>query len=309
MANFIANRDLVLLLLSSFEPYWGEEVFAQAVMSCKDAGVIVPVMSRYTTVTSIQSVAIKTLLATAQFIPEAITELQATVVCIRCIQLCISDDLIVLDGCRTLLFMVADAKPETAVASRQSVVTNGGLEPFYTTLQRYPKNAAIVEVILRALRFLADGSSDVNRIASAPYLRTLMLVYSNFSSNAELTTLFVQLICSLSAIESCKAAIIQSGIIAKTVQSTQTFPEAHELLFAVAGAISNLALKGTSVCEAFHKFSAESVLLAALKTEGIPADTAVLIATVLPLFFQIKSNPEFFVKEGSCASPRRTPRT
>ena len=298
VANFIANRDLVLLLLSSFEPYWGEEVFAQAVMSCKDAGVIVPVMSRYTTVTSIQSVAIKTLLATAQFIPEAITELQATVVCIRCIQLCISDDLIVLDGCRTLLFMVADAKPETAVASRQSVVTNGGLEPFYTTLQRYPKNAAIVEVILRALRFLADGSSDVNRIASAPYLRTLMLVYSNFSNNADLTTLFVQLICSLSAIESCKAAIIQSGIIAKTVQSTQTFPEAHELLFAVAGAISNLALKGTSVCEAFHKFSAESVLLAALKTEGIPADTAILIATVLPLFFQIKSNPEFFVKEG-----------
>ena len=101
---------------------------------------------------------------------------------------------------------------ETAVVSRQSVVANGGLEPFYTTLQRYPKNAAIVEVVLRALRCLADGSSDVNRIASAAYLRTLMLVYSNFGTDAKLTTLFVQLICSLSAIESCQAAIIQSGI-------------------------------------------------------------------------------------------------
>ena len=137
------------------------------------------------------------------------------------------------------------------------------LEPFYTTLQRYPKNAAIVEVVLRALRCLADGSSDVNRIASAAYLRMLMLVYSNFSNDAKVTTLFVQLICSLSAIESCQTAIIQSGIIAKTVQSTQAFPEAHDLLFAVAGSISHLALRGTAMCEAFHKFSAESVLLAA----------------------------------------------
>ena len=169
-------------------------------------------------------------------------------VCIRCIQLCISDDQIVLDGCRTLLCMVADPNAETAVVSRQNVVANGGLEPFCITLQRYPKNAAIVEVVLRALRCLADGSSDVNRIASAAYLRTLMLVYSNFSNDAKVTTLFVQLICSLSAIESCQTAIIQSGIFAKTVQSTQAFPEAHDLLFAVAGSISHLALRGTAVC-------------------------------------------------------------
>ena len=122
------------------------------------------------------------------------------------------------------------------------------LEPFCTTLQHYPKNEAIVKVVLRALRCLADGSSDVNRIASAAYLRTLMLVYSNFDNDAKVTTLFVQLICSLSAIESCQTAIIQSGIIAKTVHSTQAFPEAHDLLFAVAGSISHQALRGTAVC-------------------------------------------------------------
>ena len=296
--DFIANRDLVLLYLNAFTPYYEDELFARTVVECEGAKVLNSVMTRYTTIPAIQSAAIKVLLATTQFVPSGVLQLQATVVCIRCVQLCISDDQIVLDGCRTLLNMAADPVKETAVESRKSIVENGGLEPFYIALQRYPKNVGIVSVVLRALRYLADGSSDVNRIASAAYLKTLMLVYSNFSSNSDVTTLFVQLICSLSAIESCKPAIIQTGVIAKVIASTQAFPDAHELLFAVAGAISYLAMKGPTVCESFHKFGAESVLICALEAEDVPADTAILISSVFPSFFQIKTEPELFVQQG-----------
>ena len=173
--DFISNRDLVLLFLTTFQPFLQDALFARAVVECEMAKVVVDVMTRYTTVMPIQSVGIKTLLSVAQHIPSGIVALEATVVCIRCIQLCISDEPIVLDGCSTLLSMVDDPVEETAVISRQNVVANGGLEPFYTTLQRYPKNASIVSVVLRALTCLADGSSDVNRIASTSYLRTLMM--------------------------------------------------------------------------------------------------------------------------------------
>ena len=112
VADFIANRDLVQLFLTAFEPFLEDALFAEAVVADTtvvtegSVPVIVDVMGRYTTVVSIQSAGIKVLRAVAQFIPSGIVELGATVVCIRCIQLCISEEQIVLDGCCTLLSMV-----------------------------------------------------------------------------------------------------------------------------------------------------------------------------------------------------------
>lgn len=53
-----------------------------------------------------------------------------------------------------------------------------------------------------------------------------------------------------------------------------------------------------SVCESFHKFKAESVLVRAVQTETSLRRTATLISEALATFFQIKTNPEAFVQQG-----------